>query len=319
LRGANLRLNKTQFIIIACEKVLVQRVKSTLSLYLKLIRWDKPIGTLLLLWPTLWALWLAGGGFPGWKLLIIFGLGTLLMRSAGCAVNDVADRKFDAHVQRTAQRVVATGQVSAREALWVAAVCALVAGVLALGLNAFALWLCIPAAAVAAAYPFFKRFFAVPQAILGVAFSFGIPMAYAAVLNTLPIQMWLLFVANFAWVMAYDTAYAMVDKPDDLKLGLKTSAVFFGKYDALAVAVFEVLFLSLFATILLRSGAGWAAWLGWAGGAAYTVYLTPQVFKKQTTALQTHRNACFKVFLANSHVGAALWLGLVVDAALRGV
>jgi 4-hydroxybenzoate polyprenyltransferase len=319
LRGANLRSNKAQSIIIACEKVLVQRLKSTLSLYLKLIRWDKPIGTLLLLWPTLWALWLAAGGFPGWKLLVIFGLGTFLMRSAGCAVNDVADRKFDAHVQRTAQRVVATGQVSPREALWVATVCALVAGVLALGLNAFALWLCIPAAAVAVAYPFFKRFFAVPQAILGVAFSFGIPMTYAAVQSTLPLQMWLLFAANFAWVMAYDTAYAMADKPDDLKLGLKTSAVFFGKYDALAVAVFEVLFLGLFAMILLRSGAGSAVWLGWAGGVAYAAYLTPQLFKKQTTALQIHRNACFKVFLANSHVGAALWLGLVVDAALRGV
>jgi 4-hydroxybenzoate polyprenyltransferase len=293
----------------------VQRIKFKFSLYLKLIRWDKPIGTLLLLWPTLWALWLASGGFPGWKLLIIFALGTFLMRSAGCAINDVADRKFDAHVQRTAQRVVATGQVSTREALWVALACAMAAGLLALGLNAFALWLCLPAAAVAAAYPFFKRFFAVPQAILGVAFSFGIPMAYAAVQNELPAQMWWLFAANFAWVMAYDTAYAMADKPDDLKLGLKTSAVFFGKYDALAVALFEFLFLLLFAGVLRNSNAGWSAWLGFTVGAAYAAYLLPQVFLRD----ESHRNACFKMFLANSHVGLALCLGLAVDAWLRAV
>jgi 4-hydroxybenzoate polyprenyltransferase len=315
LRGANLRSNKAQSIIIACEKVLVQRIKSTLSLYLKLIRWDKPIGTLLLLWPTLWALWLAAGGFPGWKLLIIFSLGTLLMRSAGCAVNDVADRKFDAHVQRTAQRVVATGQVSTREALWVAAACAVAAGLLALSLNTFALWLCLPATATAVAYPFFKRFFAVPQAILGVAFSFGIPMAYAAVQNELPAQMWWLFAANFAWVMAYDTAYAMADKPDDLKLGLKTSAVFFGKYDALAVTVFELVFLIIFAGILLHTQADWAAWVGFAIGCAYAATLVPKVFVRDAA----HRAACFKVFLANSHVGLALWLGLALDVALRGV
>jgi 4-hydroxybenzoate polyprenyltransferase len=291
-------------------KVFVQRF----HLYLKLIRWDKPIGTLLLLWPTLWALWLAAGRFPGWQLLAIFSLGTFLMRSAGCAVNDVADRHFDAHVQRTAQRVVATGQVSAREALLVAAACALAACLLALGLNAFALWLCLPAAAVAVAYPF-KRFFAVPQAILGIAFSFGIPMAYAAVQNALPAQMWWLFAANVAWVMAYDTAYAMVDKPDDLKLGLNTSAVFFGQYDALAVALFELVFLILFAALLWQSQAGWAAWLGFVVGAAYAAYLVPQVFRRDAE----HRGRCFKVFLANSHVGLALCSGLVVDAWLRPV
>jgi 4-hydroxybenzoate polyprenyltransferase len=165
---------------------------------------------------------------------------------------------------------------------------------------------------VAVAYPFFKRFFAVPQAILGIAFSFGIPMAYAAVQNTLPLQMWFLFAANFAWVMAYDTAYAMADKPDDLKLGLKTSAVFFGKYDALAVALFELIFLALFAWVLKLSHAGWAAWLGFACGAAYAAYLVPQVFVRN----EAHRATCFKMFLANSHVGMALWLGLAADAAL---
>jgi 4-hydroxybenzoate polyprenyltransferase len=284
-----------------------------LSLYLKLIRWDKPIGTLLLLWPTLWALWMAAGGFPGWQLLAIFGVGTFLMRSAGCAVNDVADRHFDAHVQRTAQRVVATGQVSAPEALWVAALCAAAAAALALGLNPLARWLCLPAAAVAVAYPFFKRFFAVPQAMLGIAFSFGIPMAYAAVQNALPLPMWLLFAANFAWVMAYDTAYAMADKPDDVKLGLKTSAVFFGAYDALAVAAFEIIFLLLFAWVLKLNQAGLAAWLGFAVGAAYAAYLVPQVFLRDAQ----HRLICFKMFLANSHIGLALWLGLAVDAWLR--
>ncbi len=290
------------------------------QLYWQLIRGDKPIGTLLLLWPTLWALWLAAKGFPGWQLLAIFSLGTFLMRSAGCAVNDIADRKFDAHVQRTAQRVLATGQISVREALWVAAVCALAAGTLALGLNAFALWLCLPAAAVAVIYPFCKRFFAVPQAILGIAFSFGIPMAYAAVQNKLPAQMWWLFAANFAWVMAYDTAYAMADKPDDLKLSLKTSAIFFGRYDALAVAAFEAIFLSIFAVILWHSRASWGAWLGFAVGAAYAVYLVPAVFlrggARDGANISEHRTACFRMFLANSDVGMALWLGLVADAML---
>ena len=282
-------------------------MRAKLALYLKLIRWDKPIGTLLLLWPTLWALWLAAGGFPGWALLAVFGLGTFLMRSAGCAVNDVADREFDAHVERTAQRVVATGAVSVREALVVAAVLALVAGCLALYLNRFALLLCLPAVAVAVAYPFCKRFFAVPQAVLGVAFSFGIPMAYAAVLDALPAQMWLLFAANFAWVMAYDTAYAMSDKPDDLRLGLRTSAIFFGRFDAAAVLVFEVIFLGLFAGVLLQSQAGLLAWLGFALGTAYALRLMPAVFTRS-------RTACFKVFLANSHVGMLLWVGLVLDA-----
>ncbi len=297
----------------------MQRYKSRFILYLKLIRWDKPIGTLLLLWPTLWALWLASKGTPDWELLIIFSLGTFLMRSAGCAVNDVADRDFDAHVQRTAQRVLATGKISVREALWVAAICALAAGALAVWLNAFALFLCLPAAAVAVAYPLFKRFFAVPQAVLGVAFSFGIPMAYAAVQSELPAQMWCLFAANAAWVMAYDTAYAMADKPDDLKLGLKTSAIFFGRFDAWAVAAFETVFLVLFAVILWQSQAAWAAWLGFAIATAYAAYLTPQIFDRAHATEPAHREQCFKVFLANSHVGMALWLGLAMDAMLAAM
>ena len=225
------------------------------------------------------------------------------MRSAGCAVNDVADRHFDAHVARTAQRVVATGQVSVREALAVAAACALVAGLLALSLNAFARWLCLPAVAVAVVYPFCKRFFAVPQAVLGVAFSFGIPMAYAAVQNALPAQMVWLFAANMAWVMAYDTAYAMADKPDDEKLGLRTSAIFFGQLDAWAVLAFEFVFIAIFAFILWHMGAAWPAWLGLTTGAAYAAYLMPAVFSRK-------RDACLKAFLANSHVGLAIFLGL---------
>ena len=290
-------------------------MKSKFALYLKLIRWDKPIGSLLLLWPTLWALWLAASpALPRWDLVCVFVLGTFLMRSAGCAVNDVADRHFDAHVARTAGRVVATGQVTVREALWVAAILAGAAGLLALcTLNRFALMLCVPALAVAITYPFFKRFFAVPQAVLGVAFSFGIPMAYAATQNatqyTLPAQCAWLFAANFAWVMAYDTAYAMADKPDDARLGLRTSAIFFGRFDALAVAVFEALFLGLVAAILLQSQAGWAAWLGWACGALYAASLMPAVFTRD-------RAACFKAFLANSHVGMVIWLGFFVDGIL---
>lgn len=276
------------------------------GLYLKLIRWDKPIGTLLLLWPTLWALWLAAGGFPGWHLLVVFVGGTFFMRSAGCAVNDVADRHFDGHVSRTSQRVVATGQVTVRQALCVACVCAGIAAALALSLNTLALWLCLPAAGVAVVYPFCKRFFAVPQAVLGVAFSFGIPMSYAAVLGTLPLQMWCLFAANFAWVMAYDTAYAMADKPDDMKLGLRTSAIFFGRFDAMAVAVFEVLFLMCLATVLVMAQVGSCAWLGLLCAGTYALSLMPAVFSRS-------RDACFKAFVANSHVGLLVFLGLFLD------
>ncbi|HOM20968.1 MAG TPA: UbiA family prenyltransferase, partial [Ottowia sp.] len=202
--------------------------RSKLSLYLDLIRWNRPAGWLVLLWPTLSALWLAAGGFPGWHLLAVFVAGTILMRSAGCCVNDVADREFDRHVKRTAQRPVTTGQVGVREALALGAALAFIAFLLVLTTTWVAVGWSFPALAVAIAYPFAKRWVSMPQAVLGVAFSFGIPMAYAAVQGRVPAQAWLLLAGNLFWVLAYDTEYAMVDRDDDLKIGMKTSAITLG-------------------------------------------------------------------------------------------
>ena len=201
-----------------------------LPLYVKLVRIDKPIGTLLLLWPTLWALWMAAGGVPPWYVVAIFTAGTFLMRSSGCAVNDYADREFDRHVKRTEGRMVTSGAVSPREALIVAAVLALVAGALILPLNHLTWAMSVVAVLVTATYPFFKRFFAIPQAYLGIAFSFGIPMAFAAVRGEVPLAAWAMLAANLFWVIAYDTEYALVDIDDDLKIGIKTSAITFGRY-----------------------------------------------------------------------------------------
>ena len=212
-------------------------MSSRLSDYLALIRFDKPIGTLLVLWPTLWGLWIASSGEPKLSHLIIFVLGCFLMRSAGCAINDYADRDFDKHVSRTQDRPVTAGRIKPVEALIVAAVLALVAFILIVPLNTFTKLLSVPAVAIAIIYPFTKRFFSIPQAILGIAFSFGIPMAFAAVLNEIPAYAWLLVIANMAWAIAYDTAYAMVDRDDDLTLGIKTSAITFGQYDVLAICI----------------------------------------------------------------------------------
>ena len=206
-----------------------------LTLYIRLIRLDKPIGILLLLWPTLWGLWLAADGVPPLKELLIFIAGTVLMRSAGCAVNDYADREFDKHVARTVNRPLTSGQISGTEALVVTAVLTLLAGVLALQLNGLSIKLAVVAAILAGSYPFFKRFFAIPQAYLGIAFGFGIPMAFAAVRNEIPMVAWCLLLANVFWTIAYDTEYALVDKDDDLKIGIKTSAITFGRFDIVAV------------------------------------------------------------------------------------
>ncbi|NBU88033.1 MAG: 4-hydroxybenzoate octaprenyltransferase, partial [Betaproteobacteria bacterium] len=232
------------------DKVLSAR----LSLYLQLIRWDRPAGWLLLLWPSLSALWMAADGFPGWHLVVVFVLGTVLMRSAGCCINDVADRDFDRHVKRTAQRPVTTGAVSVKEALGVGAVLALAAFGLVLTTNPPTIWLSFAALLVTLIYPYAKRVVSMPQAVLGVAFSFGIPMAFAAVLGgqdwrlsavtqAVPPAAWLLLVSNLFWVLAYDTEYAMVDRDDDLKIGMKTSAITLGRHDVLGVMVFYGLYL----------------------------------------------------------------------------
>ena len=224
-------------------------VVERLGLYAKLVRLDKPIGTLLLLWPTLWALWIAADGKPSLKLVVIFSLGTLLMRSAGCAINDYADRDFDLHVERTKNRPLTSRKISTKEALAVAGILALLAFFLVLQTNAITIALSFPALFIAASYPYTKRFFAIPQAYLGVAFGFGIPMAFAAQTGSVPALAWIMLLANIFWAIAYDTEYAMVDRNDDLKLGLNTSAVLFADFDVAAIMICYALVIGILAMI----------------------------------------------------------------------
>ncbi|MBU3592098.1 4-hydroxybenzoate octaprenyltransferase [Polynucleobacter sp. 78F-HAINBA] len=276
--------------------------------YAYLIRLDKPIGTLLLLWPTLWALWLASGGFPEWHLLIIFTLGTFLMRSAGCAINDYADQDFDRHVLRTKDRPITSGKITGKEALMVAGALALVAFLLIQPLNALTKELSFFALAVAILYPFTKRFFAIPQAILGIAFGFGIPMAYAAVLDFIPLEAWVLFIGNIFWAIAYDTAYAMVDRDDDLRLGLRTSAITFGRFDVIAIALsYSVLFLSQIWVAQLANLSNYF-WVGWCLALACAVYHLKLVSTRK-------REECFKAFRHNNWLGGFLFLGILLGLA----
>ena len=240
----------------------MSRTTSRFTLWLDLIRWNRPAGTLLLLWPTLSALWIAADGFPGWHLLAVFVLGTFLMRSAGCAANDVADRDFDKHVKRTAQRPVTSGAISVTEALTLGAVLAGAAFALVLTTNAKAVAWSVAALAVTLFYPFSKRFLAMPQAVLGIAFSFGIPMAFAATRGQVPALAWALLAGNLFWVLAYDTEYAMVDRDDDLKIGIRTSAITLGRYDVAAVMVFYAAFLAIWAGLGVRLGYGWPYFAG---------------------------------------------------------
>ena len=276
--------------------------------YAYLIRLDKPIGTLLLLWPTLWALWLASGGFPEWHLLIIFTLGTFLMRSAGCAMNDYADQDFDRHVLRTKDRPITSGKISGKEALAVAGILALIAFALIQPLNVLTKELSLFALAVAIIYPFTKRFFAIPQAVLGIAFGFGIPMAYAAVLGFIPVEAWILFIGNIFWAIAYDTAYAMVDRDDDLRLGLRTSAITFGRFDVIAIALsYSVLFLSQIWVAQLANLSNYF-WLGWCLALACAVYHLKLVSTRK-------REECFKAFRHNNWLGGFLFLGILLGLA----
>nr|WP_315496315.1 4-hydroxybenzoate octaprenyltransferase [uncultured Rhodoferax sp.] len=277
-----------------------------LSLYLDLIRWNRPAGWLLLLWPTLSALWLAAGGFPGWHLIVVFTLGTILMRSAGCCVNDVADREFDKHVKRTAQRPVTSGRISTREALLVGAVLSLVAFGLVLTTNAATIAWSFAALAVALVYPYAKRYVSMPQAVLGVAFSFGIPMAFAAVQGTVPLLAWALLVGNLFWVLAYDTEYAMVDRDDDLKIGMKTSAITLGRWDVPAVLSFYVVYLALWSWLVLPTlTRPWAWWLGVAVAGAQVVW-------HGTLIADRGRDGCFKAFRLNHWVGLAVLGGVLL-------
>jgi 4-hydroxybenzoate polyprenyltransferase len=287
-----------------------QKIAARLDAYERLIRLDKPIGTLLLLWPTLTALWIASSGSPNWIVVGIFIVGTLLMRSAGCAVNDFADRNFDAHVERTANRPLARREIEPWEALAVAAALALCAFLLVLRLNVFTILLSIPALAITIAYPFFKRFFKLPQAFLGIAFSFGIPMAYAAVFGYVPQIGWLLFFANLFWVIAYDTEYAMVDRDDDIKLGLMTAAIAFGRFDVLAVMLCYAVYLALLTWIgsMLRLGPLF-----------YSGILVASILALWHFRLIRNREraGCFRAFLGNHWLGLAIFAGTVADYAIR--
>jgi 4-hydroxybenzoate polyprenyltransferase len=280
-------------------------MREKISLYLDLIRWNRPAGWLLLLWPTLSALWVASGGFPGWHLLAVFTLGTILMRSAGCCLNDVADRDFDKHVKRTAERPVTSGRIGVKEALLLGAVLALIAFMLVLTLRTETIAWSFAAMAVAVAYPYAKRFVAMPQAVLGVAFSFGIPMAFAAVTGEVPSIAWALLLGNLFWVLAYDTEYAMVDRDDDLRIGMKTSAITLGQWDVTAVMFFYAAFVGVWGVVLdapdkplllagLVAAALQAAWHFW-------------LIKDRS------RDGCFKAFRLNHWVGFAAFVGVALS------
>ncbi len=276
-----------------------------LALYARLVRLDKPIGSLLLLWPTLSALWLASDGRPDWQLIAIFSIGTVLMRSAGCAINDFADRDFDRHVKRTAERPLTSGRIAAWEAVAVAAVLALLSLALILPLNALTLQLSVLATIVAATYPYFKRFFALPQAYLGIAFGFGIPMAYAAVLDTVPAEAWVLLLANVFWALAYDTEYAMVDRDDDMHIGIRTSAITFGRFDVLAVMICYGLSLLLIALVGARHALGPAFYGGLLVAVGIAVYHYRLIRGRD-------RMRCFAAFRHNNWLGAAVFAGIVL-------
>ncbi|MGQ9685323.1 MAG: 4-hydroxybenzoate octaprenyltransferase [Thiobacillaceae bacterium] len=278
-----------------------------LNAYERLMRLNKPIGILLLAWPTLWGLWLSSGGEPDWVVLWIFILGVVLMRSAGCVINDYADRDFDPHVERTRNRPLACGLVSGREALALAAGLALLALLIILPLrNLLLIKLAVVAAFLAASYPFTKRFFAIPQAYLGIAFGFGIPMAYAAHLNSVPAIAWWLLAANVFWAIAYDTEYAMVDREDDLKIGIRTSAITFGRYDVLAVMICYATSLTLLAYAGRQLNLGWAYYAGLVLAAGIAVY-------HYTLIRDRDRSKCFKAFLHNNWFGAAVFAGIALD------
>jgi len=288
----------------------VKSIAARLDAYERLVRLDKPIGILLLLWPTLSALWLASQGTPSWSLVLIFTMGTILTRSAGCAFNDWADRRFDPFVERTARRPLATGEIPAWEALAVGAVLALLAFGFVLATNRTAIMLSFPAVAIAITYPYFKRFFFLPQGFLGIAFSFGIPMAYAAVYDRVPpIGWWLLFLNAF-WVIAYDTEYAMVDRDDDVKLGLRTSAIAFGRFDVAAVVVCYAIYLAGMVAVGLALRMGLPYYCGLAvalGCAAYHGWLIRD----------RSRDRCFVAFRHNHWLGLAVFAGIALDYAVR--
>jgi 4-hydroxybenzoate polyprenyltransferase len=281
-----------------------------LHLYLQLTRLHRPIGILLLLWPTLWAVWIAGDGHPAWLIVFIFTLGTVLMRSAGCAINDYADRHIDLHVERTKDRPLTSGKVSERETVWLAVILALLAFALILPLNPLTWLLAFPAVFLAGSYPFTKRFFAIPQAYLGIAFGFGIPMAFAAQLGHVPPAAWVLLLANVFWSVAYDTEYAMVDRDDDIHLGIHSSALLFGSFDVAAVMSCYAITLLLLALAGVMTGSGGMFFIGLLAAAGIALHHYRLIRERK-------REDCFKAFLHNNWFGAAVFAGLVADYLLR--
>lgn len=280
--------------------------KQKIDAYERLMRLDKPIGILLLLWPTLWALWIAGEGRPDWLVVWIFFMGTVLMRSAGCVMNDVADRNFDGHVERTRQRPLVSGEVSVKEACLLAAGLSLGAFALVLFLNTLTIALSFAALLLAMTYPLTKRFLVTPQAYLGIAFGFGIPMAFAALTAALPPVAWLMLLANIFWALAYDTEYAMVDRDDDLKIGIRSSAIFFGRHDVAAIMVCYAAMLLLLALVGWLQQLHWPYYLGLVLAAALALYHYRLIRKRE-------RASCFKAFLHNNWLGAAIFVGLLAN------
>ena len=286
-------------------KLISDALVKKLDAYERLMRLDKPIGILLLLWPTLWALWIAGQGQPDWRLLIVFVAGTVLMRSAGCVMNDVADSQYDGLVERTQNRPLAKQEVSKKEAMLLAAALSIVAFALVCALNRYTIALSLVALFLAISYPLTKRFFAIPQAYLGIAFAWGIPMAFAATSNSIPDVAWVLLLANVCWAIAYDTEYAMVDRDDDLKIGLRSSAITFGRFDVLAVMICYALSLLLLACAGQMAHLGYLYYLGLlvAAGVALRHYFLIR---------QRDKTRCFQAFLHNNWFGLAVFVGLVV-------
>lgn len=278
--------------------------------YWLLGRFDKPIGIFILLWPALWALWVASDGKPDLLVLTVFGLGVVLMRAAGCVINDYADRDFDPHVERTKQRPIAAGKVQPKEALWLFAVLCLVAFGLVCLLNRYTILLSFVGAFLAASYPFMKRYTQLPQAYLGIAFGWAVPMAFAAQTNHIPLVAWIMYAAVVLWALVYDTMYAMVDKEDDLKIGVKSTAILFGDYDRHIMAVLQMIIVALLFAVGQLKGFSWAYYLGVLVAAGFSVY-------QQILIVKRDKAKCFKAFLNNNWFGLVVFVGLVVDYGLR--
>ncbi|WP_086479970.1 4-hydroxybenzoate octaprenyltransferase [Oceanospirillum sanctuarii] len=278
--------------------------------YIKLMRVDRPIGTYLLLWPTLWALWIAAEGIPDWDVLVIFILGVYSMRAAGCVINDFADRKIDGHVERTKERPLATGDVTAKEAIGLFIVLGLISFGLVLMTNPLTILLSLGGILLAFMYPFMKRYTHLPQVVLGAAFSWAIPMAYAAQTNSVPVEAWLLFSAKLLWTVAYDTQYAMVDRNDDVKIGVKSTAILFGELDRHIIALLQILAVIALLIVAAHKGLGIWFYLGLAAACGLFIYQTKLIFHRE-------REACFKAFLNNHWVGVLILLGIILDYALK--